>query len=143
LKAIAKANLVKSFRQAPEAILTESRKIGIIPRVYDLVRESPPRNSEWTLKARFKSGFIQFNGLVVHSDRPFTVYMHVPDQMAYVILKGMKDIQKEPTDIKHLHIHWNDGSSDLVAFSKGFVSYKMKNNTIPFGYWVWFDLGWK
>lgn len=95
------------------------------------------------LKAIFKSGFIQFNGFVVHSDRSFTVYMHVPDQMAYVILKGMKDIQKEPTDIKHLHIHWNDGNSDLVAFSKGFVSYKMKNNTIPFRYWVWFDLGWK
>jgi hypothetical protein len=74
----------------------------------------------------------------------FTVYLHIPEQMAYVIIKALKDMRRErEVDIKHIHVEWTDGSKDLISISRGCISYKMKPDTVPFGYWVWFDLGWK
>lgn len=88
--------------------------------------------------------FIQINNFLVRSDQIFTVYLHIPEQMTYILLKELKDLRYEKdVDIKHFHIEWSDGDQDLISISRGCVSYKMKPDTVPFGYWAWFDTGWK
>lgn len=144
MRIIAQANLTKSDWQPPEPVRVESEKIGVVPHVFEVAKPLPPRASEWTLRVRMNPGhFVQFNNFVVYADQPFTVYMHMPEQMAFGIVRAIKSIRDEATDVKHIHMEWNDGCHDLVSLSRGCVAHSLTNNTAPFGYSVWFDLGWR
>jgi hypothetical protein len=141
MRAIAKGNIVKSEWKPPKEALEQSRKAGIDPHIFEVVEPSAPRNSEWNLKLRMlPDHFIQINNFLVYSKQMFEVYMHIPEQMAYVIIKTLKDMRRNPKiDIKHISLEWTDGSKDFISISSGCVAYEMTNDAAPFGYWVWFD----